>query len=72
MGTTLPVAIVNLVGFYAIAIPISYYLAFERGIGLPGIWWGLCVGLAVVSVALLIWIQLRGPKTHRGPISVEE
>lgn len=61
MGRTRPAAVFNLVGYYALGLPLSWYLAFETGMGLPGIWWGLTLGLAVVSALLLGWIAVRGP-----------
>ena len=61
MGRTRPAAVFNLVGYYALGLPLSWYLAFETGMGLPGIWWGLTLGLAVVSALLLGWTAIRGP-----------
>ena len=59
MGTTLPTAIVNLVGFYGISLPISWWLTFHTEVGLRGVWWGLCSGLAVVAASLLIWLYIK-------------
>ncbi|MFY0540941.1 MATE family efflux transporter [Nannocystis pusilla] len=71
MGRTRKAALVNFVGYYAIALPVAYWLAFERGHGITGLWWGLTVGLALVASALLAWIAARGPATA-GKISVEQ
>ncbi|MFZ6178559.1 MATE family efflux transporter [Nannocystis pusilla] len=71
MGRTRNAALVNFVGYYAIALPLAYWLAFERGHGITGLWWGLTVGLALVASALLAWIAARGPATA-GKISVEQ
>lgn len=71
MGRTRKAALVNFVGYYAIALPLAYWLAFERGHGITGLWWGLTVGLALVASALLAWIAARGPATA-GKISVEQ
>jgi len=65
MGVTRPSALANLVGFYALGLPLGYWLTFERGLGLRGLWWGVALGLAVVSVVLVAWIAVRGPKTAR-------
>jgi MATE family multidrug resistance protein len=48
------------VGYYAIALPFAWWLGLERGLGLAGIWWGLCLGLVVVASALLAWVRLSG------------
>lgn len=58
-GDTRPAAAFNLIGYYALALPIAYHLAFARGWGVTGIWWGLCVGLMFVSLALVLWTKLR-------------
>jgi MATE family multidrug resistance protein len=63
MGRTRPAAVFNLVGYYALAMPFGWWLAFERGLGLPGVWWGLASGLASVAVLLVLWISRRGPST---------
>ena len=61
MGQTRPAAVFNLVGYYVLALPLAYWLAFPMGMGLTGIWWGLCLGLAVVAGLLLVWVGMRGP-----------
>jgi MATE family multidrug resistance protein len=61
MGKTRPVAIFNLFGYWALALPLAYWLAFPMGMGVPGIWWGLVLGLGVVAVMVMIWIALWGP-----------
>jgi MATE family multidrug resistance protein len=55
-------AFVNLIGFWAVALPLSYYWAFGIEGGLEGIWWGLVAGLAAVSAALVFWVWRT---THR-------
>ncbi|MDC0716092.1 MATE family efflux transporter [Nannocystis bainbridge] len=65
MGRTRYAAVINFFGYYAVALPLAWWLAFERGHGIAGLWWGLTVGLALVAVALLAWIAARGPATAR-------
>jgi MATE family multidrug resistance protein len=60
MGRTRAPALATLVGYYAIALPFAWWLGLERGLGLAGIWWGLCLGLVVVASALLVWVRLCG------------
>jgi multidrug resistance protein, MATE family len=43
----------NMVGHYAIGLPVALLLGFVLGLGVVGIWWGLCVGLTAVALALL-------------------
>ncbi|WP_050526034.1 MATE family efflux transporter [Pseudorhodobacter aquimaris] len=40
--------------YWVIGIPVSYVLAFPLGLGGPGLWLGLTVGLSVAA-ALLLW-----------------
>ena len=61
MGRTVPAALINLLGFYAVALPLAYLLAFRAGHGLAGLWWGLAAGLTTVAGLLLVWIHRRGP-----------
>jgi MATE family multidrug resistance protein len=51
--TVFPLA-ANLVGHWLIGLPIALYLGFHRNMGIVGLWWGLCVGLTVVAVLLLL------------------
>ncbi len=60
-GSTKPAALFNLVGYYAVALPLAWYMTFRAGMGLKGLWWGLALGLALVAIALLAWIYRRGP-----------
>lgn len=61
MGRTRPAALFNLLGYYALALPLGYVLAFRAGLGLAGLWWGLAAGLAAVACLLLVWVARRGP-----------
>ena len=57
LGRTKPAAILNLGGFYALALPLAYTLGLRRGVGLQGVWWGLAAGLFFVAVGSLslVW-----------------
>ncbi len=65
--TTLPL-VLNLVGYYALGLPIGMLLAYELGLGGVGLWWGLCIGLSVVAIAL----TLRFARVTRGSIAALE
>jgi MATE family multidrug resistance protein len=56
--TQAPVA-VNLLGFWLLGVPTSLWLGFGRGMGAPGLWWGLVVGLAAVAAFLLVRVRVR-------------
>jgi MATE family multidrug resistance protein len=60
MGRPGPAALCNLVGYWGIALPLGGWLALYGGAGLVGLWWGLCLGLVLVALALVSWIWLGG------------
>ncbi len=43
----------NLVGHYAVGLPVSLFLGVKLQLGVVGLWWGLCAGLIAVALALL-------------------
>jgi len=55
MGRPDAAAIVNLVGYYVVALPCAYASGFVWGHGLVGIWTSLALGLTLVALALLVW-----------------
>jgi MATE family multidrug resistance protein len=61
MGRTRPAAVFNLLGYYFFALPLAWYMTFELGLGLRGLWFGLAIGLATVALMLVGWIRHRGP-----------
>ena len=52
-GDTRFAFVANLIGHYAIGLPIAILLGLRLGQGVIGLWWGLCAGLTAVAVALL-------------------
>jgi MATE family multidrug resistance protein len=68
MGRTRPVAWFNLAAYWGIGLPIGAWLGLRGGFGLVGIWWGLCLGLAIVAILLLAWIRARGPASLAEPV----
>ena len=50
-------ALINLVGYFAFALPLAYFLAFHRELGLHGIWYALAVGLFSVAALLSFWVK---------------
>ncbi len=61
MGRTRPAAVFNAVSYWLLGIPLGAWLSLSAGWGLAGIWWGLCIGLALVASALVVWLHFRGP-----------
>jgi MATE family multidrug resistance protein len=65
MGRPQAGAIVNLIGFYVIGLPLAWLLAFPTGLGIIGIWWGLAAGLGCVAFMLCIWVV----RTSKRPLA---
>jgi MATE family multidrug resistance protein len=59
IGDTHAPAIINVVGFWLIGLPVSCLLAFRYGGGAVGLWWGIVVGLAAVAIILLARVRVR-------------
>lgn len=44
----------NLAGHWLIGLPVALYLGFTKGMGIVGLWWGLCAGLTAVAAFLFV------------------
>ncbi|MCB9919669.1 MAG: MATE family efflux transporter [Planctomycetes bacterium] len=58
LGDTLLPALCHILGFWLLGLPVGRWLAFDRGLGPSGLWWGLVLGLVAVSI-VLIWRMER-------------
>jgi MATE family multidrug resistance protein len=70
MGHAKLTAFTNLVAYFALGVPLAFYLSQRGGLGLAGIWLGYAAGLAAVALFLVTNVFLRGPRTAK-PISLE-
>lgn len=44
--------LIALISYWAIGLPVGWWLAFRAGFGGIGIWWGLAIGLAVAATLM--------------------
>ena len=61
-GDTRAAFVANVIGHYAVGLPIALVAGFALDRGAPGLWWGLTAGLtgtAIVLVARLAWLTAR-------------
>ncbi|MAG30015.1 MAG: hypothetical protein CL908_03865, partial [Deltaproteobacteria bacterium] len=65
MGRPYAGAVVNLLGFYVLGLPLAYQLAFAAELGIVGIWWGLAAALGGVALMLCLWVAA----TARRPLA---
>jgi MATE family multidrug resistance protein len=47
-------SVVALLAYWAVALPLGYFLGFKLHMGAPGVWTGLLVGLSIVAGVLLL------------------
>ncbi|MCC3152348.1 MATE family efflux transporter [Hymenobacter sp. BT770] len=47
-------SVVALLAYWAVALPLGYFLGFKLHMGAPGVWTGLLVGLSIVATVLLL------------------
>jgi MATE family multidrug resistance protein len=62
-GDTRFLSVTNVVAHYGLGLPVALLCAFPLGMGVTGLWWGLCTGLSAVAVTLFIrfwWLSARG------------
>jgi len=58
-GDTRTPMIANLVGYWALGLPLGAFLCFRLHRGAVGMWVGLCLALILIGSALLmVWIRL--------------
>lgn len=69
-GNTRWPLVANLIGHYAVGLPLGVLLAFGMGWGVEGLWWGLCAGLALVALVLLVASEQdsRAERQRRRPL----
>lgn len=53
LGETRVTLVGNLLGHYAVGLPIALGLAYGAGLGARGLWWGLSAGLTVTALYLV-------------------
>jgi len=58
-GDTRTPMIANLVGYWALGLPLGAFLCFRLNRGAVGMWVGLCLALILIgSTLLMVWIRL--------------
>ncbi len=63
LGDTRVPFLFNILGYWIVGIPLSYWLVFSQGYDAIALWWGLTAGLVLISALVLwrIWVVLRRP-----------
>jgi MATE family multidrug resistance protein len=58
-GDTRTPMLVNVLGYWMIALPLSAWLGLYTPAGPVGMWWGLVAGLVVVALILVTRVRVR-------------
>jgi MATE family multidrug resistance protein len=66
MGDVVIPTVAALVAYWVIGLPLGYWLAFKMGLGIEGIWYGLSLGLILVSVFLFLRFRMKSRKLVKG------
>jgi MATE family multidrug resistance protein len=56
-------ALINILAYWLLGLPLGWALAFPAGLGARGLWVGLVVSLALVALSLssrIAWLHRRG------------
>ena len=56
-------SVVALLAYWAVALPLGYFLGFRLHLGAPGVWTGLLFGLTIVA-GVLLWRFRRETAPH--------
>ncbi len=62
MGDVVIPTIAVLIAYWAIGLPLGYWMAFTLHWGIEGVWYGLSLGLIFVSLFLYIRFRLKSEK----------
>ena len=52
-GNTRTAMLCHLIGYWALGLPVGYFLCFQAGWGAVGLWAGLCLAIIAIGCALL-------------------
>jgi MATE family multidrug resistance protein len=70
VGDTHFTFVANMVGHWAIGLPLALVLGVVLDLGVTGLWWGLCAGLSAVAAALL-WRFLEVTRREIVPLGAD-
>ena len=63
-------SVVALLAYWAVALPLGYFLGFRLHLGAPGVWTGLLAGLTIVA-GVLLWRFRLETAPAAGPVAAE-
>ena len=72
IGDTRVPMLLNLFGFWIVGLPVCALLGFRTELGPLGVWWGLALGIGVVSVLLVFRVRRRFGRALRRLVIEED
>jgi MATE family multidrug resistance protein len=67
LGDTRTPMLAHLAGYWAVGLPLAYFLCFSLGWGARGIWVGLCAALVLIgSILLATWRRKLAAHSEKG------
>ena len=65
-------SVVALLAYWAVALPLGYWLGFVLRLGAPGVWMGLLAGLSIVAVVLMVRFRRETAPGYVAPVLAPE
>jgi Na+-driven multidrug efflux pump len=56
-GDTRPPMVIAILSNWGVKLPLAYWLAITRDVGVEGIWWAMFVSIVFEAGALLFWFR---------------
>jgi Na+-driven multidrug efflux pump len=56
-GDTRPPMVIAILSNWVVKLPLAYWLAITRGVGVEGIWWAMAISIVFEAGALLVWYR---------------
>lgn len=56
-GDTRPPMVIAILSNWVVKLPLAWWLAIPRGVGVEGIWWAMAISIVFEGVALWVWYR---------------
>ena len=56
-GDTRPPMVIAILSNWVVKLPLAYWLAITRGVGVEGIWWAMGISIVFEAGAQLTWYR---------------
>lgn len=56
-GDTRPPMVIAILSNWVVKLPLAWWLAIPRGVGVEGIWWAMAISIVFEAGAMLVWYR---------------